>query len=81
MINETDSRRVGLTRVGNVTVSTVFLGFDHGFGTRRLFFETMTFGGAYDHLEVARYETWQEAEAGHRLAVQRLKAGENPVDD
>lgn len=52
-----------------VDISTVFLGFDHGFGQGLpILFETMIFGGPYDQWQ-RRYCTWDEAEAGHRHAV------------
>ena len=79
-----EARLVAKTMVGPLTVSTVFLGFDHGRGDRTMLFETMVFG-AGDHLvELVpgrkrlfcrsldygdRYETWGEAEAGHAKAV------------
>jgi hypothetical protein len=51
-----------------ITVSTVFLGIDHGFGgDRPVLFETMIFGGPYNDHQV-RYCTWAEAEHGHQVA-------------
>lgn len=48
-----------------VTVSTVFLGLDHGFGRGGpVLFETLVFGGPHDQDE-RRYSTRQEALAGH----------------
>jgi len=54
---------------GNVQVSTVFLGFDHGLSRTGspLLFETMIFGGPEDGWQ-DRYFTWEEAEAGHQEA-------------
>ena len=43
------ARLVAKTMVGPLTVSTVFLGLDHGRGDRTILFETMVFG-ARDHL-------------------------------
>lgn len=56
----------------DVTVSTVFLGVDanHGLGQSPILFETMFFGGELNHEVFARYATWEEAEAGHRRAVE-----------
>lgn len=49
----------------NITVSTVFLGLDHGFGGGvPILFETMIFGGKHDE-RMFRYATWAEAERGH----------------
>ncbi|MAF42608.1 MAG: hypothetical protein CMI54_00375 [Parcubacteria group bacterium] len=54
------------------TVSTVFLGIDHSFGGGKpLLFETMIFWeDANDYEEYQeRYSTWEEAEAGHKRAI------------
>jgi len=58
-----------------VTVSTVFLGLDHGYGTDLpIVFETMIFGGERDeHCE--RYATWDEAKSGHDKIVNEIKSG------
>lgn len=48
-----------------IRVSTVFLGLDHSFRDGPpMLFETMIFGGPHDG-DARRYETWDEAEAGH----------------
>lgn len=58
-----------------VRVSTVFLGADLGFDEGEpILFETMVFGGALDQYQ-QRYETWDQAEAGHAEAVEAVKAG------
>ena len=72
-----DERVVRQTAIGDTEVSTVFLAFG---GTlfhflqeeapRRLF-ETMIFGGARDHEQI-RYDTWDEALAGHIKVVEEL---------
>jgi len=83
MMEDPDSRRVGRTEVmvdgHEVVVSTVFLGVDHGFLGKREFFETMTFGEPFDQINVARYETWDEAQRGHDVAVDRLRKGFPPA--
>ncbi len=43
-----DNRRVAETFVGDVRISTVCLGLDHGFGGQPEWFETMVFGGSLD---------------------------------
>lgn len=59
-------------------VSTVWLGLDHGFGSGRLeIFETMVFGGRYDH-ELVRYATEGEALEGHRRTMADLADGRPP---
>lgn len=55
---------------GEVKISTVFLGLDHSFGGRSLWFETMIFGGPLDGYQ-KRYETWDEAVHGHGIALQK----------
>jgi hypothetical protein len=75
---DTNNRRVGATDIGDVTVSTVFLGIDHNFGGGPpLLFETMIFGGPHDQY-TDRYETWEQAEAGHARAVRIAEGLEEP---
>lgn len=54
---------------GDVQVSTVFLGIDHGFGRGERWFETMVFGGPMDG-ETYRYATWDQAVKGHQIMVE-----------
>jgi hypothetical protein len=57
---------------GDILVSTVFLGIDHGWNTERpILFETMVFGGKHDQYQ-DRYCTWDEAEAGHWKTCERV---------
>lgn len=76
---ESGDRRVALTDLGAVRISTVFLGVDHGYGPSRepILFETMAFvdGEPADAHAwgFARYATWEEAEAGHARAVALCK--------
>lgn len=66
---ETADRIVAKTLINGVKVSTVFLGLDHSFGGGPpLLFETMIFGGGHDDY-CERFETWEQAEAGHQEAV------------
>ena len=58
---------IGVTKIGEVSVSTVFL-WGHP-----LLFETMVFGGKLDQ-EQKRYSTWEEAERGHAAMVERVKS-------
>lgn len=72
---EADPSRVGFDQVGDVKVSTVWLGLDHGWGGGPpLIFETMIFGGEHDQ-ECYRYSTQAEALASHRDIVRRLQKG------
>lgn len=72
---ETADRRVAQDYVGDKYVSTVFLGINHQFGDGPpLIFETMAFGKDWgDELGQERYSTWEEAEAGHKAMVERIK--------
>jgi len=77
---ETADRHVAATEIVTawdvtIRVSTVFLGFDHGFAGPPVLFETMIFGGPEGLNEYqCRYCTWSEAEAGHARAVAAVKA-------
>lgn len=65
----TMDRVVNKTVMDNgVTVSTVFLGLDHGWNKEPLLFETMVFGGKMDGVQ-NRYTTWEQAEEGHKKMV------------
>ena len=76
---EKAERHVAQENIGEVRISTVFLGLDHGWGEPKpVLFETMVFGGPLDQ-EQDRYYTWDEAEAGHRNMVERVKA--SPPND
>ena len=75
-------RRVGLDQLGPYVVSTVFLMINHGFGGRPLFFETMIESlkgeeGVFQNFQ-RRYETYEEALAGHQDTVEKVRAGELP---
>ena len=72
-----DARRIALDTVGEVMVSTVFLGLDHNFANFRhapdhaLLFETMVFNGPLDQ-EQDRYHTRLEALIGHAEMLARV---------
>ncbi|KKM23498.1 hypothetical protein LCGC14_1614530 [marine sediment metagenome] len=66
-------RRVDETMIGDIRVSTVFLGLDHSFGGGPpLIFETMVFGGELNQ-EMDRYSTKTQALKGHQLMCERVK--------
>lgn len=73
-IFESGNRHVATDTIGDVRVSTVFLGLDHNFEEEGppLVFETLIFGGPCDG-GMWRYSTWKEAEDGHRVAVEKVK--------
>jgi hypothetical protein len=66
---ENDARHVARTGVGDLSVSTVFLGINHqhGIGGPPILYETMIFGANDEYCE--RYETRDQAERGHKEAV------------
>lgn len=71
-------RKVARDQVGEADVSTVFLGLNHGFGGRPLYFETMLFAtNPEDPRDGStwRYQTWDEAAAGHAAVVAALRDG------
>jgi hypothetical protein len=67
------------TTVGDVEVSTVWLGLDHGIGRGREIFETMLFGEETGE-EQHRYATEAEALDGHRRIVEELRVLARAVD-
>lgn len=73
---ENGPRTVARTEIGDaVSVSTVFLGLDHSFGSNGppILFESLVFGGPKDGA-MERYSTWEEAEKGHAAMVERCRA-------
>ena len=73
---ETADRKVAKDVIGQVRVSTVFIGLDHSFGEGPpLYFETLVFGGPLAD-KMDRYATWDEAEAGHKKMVERVEKAE-----
>lgn len=68
---ETADRQVRDSFQGDVRVSTVFLGLDHGWGDTPALFETMVFING-DGGDMERYATWEEAEAGHDRWVAKV---------
>ncbi len=67
-------RNVKYTKVGDVQISTVFLGMDHAhFGGPPMLFETMIFGGAFNE-DMDRCSTWEQAEEQHKNMVYKVIA-------
>lgn len=60
--------------LGQIEVSTVFLGLDHNFfdNGAPVLFETMVFGGPLDQ-EMERCSTWEGAEKMHEKMMERVK--------
>lgn len=77
---DTKSRRIGETTVGDADVSTIWLGLNHQFGHGPpLIFETMIFGGPHDDY-CERYSTKEQARAGHQRIVLALQEGRDPKE-
>ncbi len=75
-----DYARIGLDKISDhVEVSTVWLGLNHAFmaGGPPVIFETMVFGGQYDG-QLCRYNTEEQALAGHLHAVNEMRQGRPP---
>ena len=77
-----EERIVKQEEVEDKYISTIFLGLDHNFRWndeaihKPLIFETMVFNkDKFDDIYMDRYSTWQEAEEGHKKAVQWVKDG------
>jgi hypothetical protein len=72
---------VAKTDIGDIHVSTVFLGIDHNFSDDGppLLFETMIFGGEHDRHQT-RCSTWEEAEAMHKAALELVENKGHPFD-
>jgi hypothetical protein len=73
-----DYRRVALEELGDIRVSTVFLGMDHNhFGNGPpLIFETIIFGGPHNEWQ-QRCSTWDEALQQHAEACALARGGLN----
>lgn len=71
---ETAERVVKKDRLGDIEVSTVFLGMDHSHfpGEAPILWETMIFGGEHDQYQY-RYSSREEALLGHERAVQLVQ--------
>lgn len=61
-------------KLGNIMVSTVFLGIDHNFFEtgRPVLWETMIFGGK-DEMYQERYSSRDEALKGHEKALEMIQ--------
>ena len=80
-----DYYRIGSTTVGDIWISTVWMGLDHGFSFAHpedtyvpIIFETMVFNNAGEDrrmdLEMERYSTEAQARDGHEQMVALVMA-------
>lgn len=66
-------------KVGDITISTIFLGLDHRFGEGPpILFETMVFGGPLDQSQ-DRCATWEGAEKMHEEWCEKVKANKPKI--
>jgi hypothetical protein len=88
--DRTVTRSIVTTEAGvKVLVSTIYLGIDHGFGGRPLWYETMVFlmdtNGEkvvdWGELDSNRYETESDAVQGHADMVMKWYANNLPVTE
>jgi hypothetical protein len=65
-----DRRTVKQDEIGDILVSTVFLGLDHSWtpGGKPVLWETMIFGGEHDQYQ-ERYTSHKDALEGHKKAL------------
>lgn len=69
-----NERAVAKERIGDVLISTVFLGIDHAFGKGPpVLWETMVFGGKLDMKQYRCSGSKKEAEAMHLRTVEKVK--------
>lgn len=72
-----NDRTLAKTKLGDILISTVFLGINHSFGNGPpLLFETMVFDAAEEEI-CERYSTWDQAETGHRAIVEKIRIIKN----
>lgn len=75
---ENDGKRlVAQETEGEFFISTVFLGINMAFfDGPPMVFETMVFDTERQSVDMERYASWEDAEAGHKMIIERVKRGE-----
>lgn len=73
----TADKHVKIDNINEIIISTVFLGLDYAYSFQHTpqIFETMVFDKDGKDTYMTRYDTWEEAEAGHEAAVEWVKNG------
>ena len=67
-------KNVAQEHIGDVFVSTVFLGLDHSWNSEiPILWETMIFGGEHDQYQ-ERYTSHKDALEGHEKALELVKS-------
>lgn len=77
-MRKNNTKHVANETINDKRISTVWLGLDHGWDVNGepLLFETMVFeDNTYNEIYCDRYSTWQEAEEGHKKAVEWVMNG------
>lgn len=68
-----ERRRIGYDIIGNITVSTVFIGLNHScYNDEPALFESTIFENGNEKY-CKRYYTWEEAQEGHIKIVEYAK--------
>lgn len=83
LLGDLDYKRVARDEIGPYVVSTIWLGVDHGWNTEMppVIFETMVFGPEdAGEIDVTRYRTEAEAQAGHEEVCLLVRATYQPMD-
>lgn len=77
LYEDADMKVTQQDKIGEILVSTVFLGMDHGLlrsDTKMpVLWETMIFGGEHDQYQ-ERYTSHEDALAGHNKALELVKS-------
>lgn len=73
-------RHVSNEIINGMNISTVFLGLCHNFNLHDndrtpIVFETIVFDKNDRSIYMKRYSTWEEAEKGHKQAIEWIKNG------
>ena len=76
LVGDTEYKRVRQTTVGDICISTVWLGLNHSLGGPPMIFESMIFGDPYDTL-CWRYPAESLAILGHQRLVEAVRGKEN----
>ena len=70
---EKSRRHLGNLRVGDVRISTIFLGLDFNLvNDSPLLWETMVFGGEFDR-QIQRYHSYEDALNGHQRWIEKIR--------
>lgn len=84
-LEDRHNRKVAFSELGDIHISTVFLGLDHScWEGRPIVFETMIFDKSGDDIwrdiYMDRYSTWDEALDGHQKAIEWVTRGAKDGD-